>query len=513
MNISKTAAVQGSPYSATKNLIDFVIDADQLVDIKNSYVNINVSVLEKDVESNASCFYDSSVVLDDNSITTNIFRNSALVRNADLYSQKLGMVESVQDINLYEQTLNIYTKDENEKIETLYDQNSGSKEINNILNSNCRLLKTSGDVSAGDISENLDHDLKIPLKEFLGCAKTGQLLDTGRLGQCKLHLELQFGNLKVTTARGATDPVWSADTRDKSTFNIVANATGAAINLGTDIGFVTTKKYNDPRSESPFYLGQKLTIAGRNGTTAGGTGSAAYAVATNAGGKYTITKIVVNFDGSLTIFTDLTVIALANNNSYFPPAAGDSQGSSQGVDPSATAGDSSVVINSCELVTSSPVNPNPLNQNTTMTFQTVSTEHDTGNNLTNFTKMYTLEPQCTAVMVANPAANESVLSNIQYTSYRNMIDQIHTTNRDIKRGTPLEKDRQHKYFKQIGQPLKSYKQTIRKNTLDDSSNEAEASNAIFEICDMTENHKQFHLNIVSGGLNQFILYKNVTRTL
>jgi len=506
LNYSKIQSVQGTPYNANHRLLDFKIP-EGIYDLSKSHINFNISQDATDVDGDTSVIYDTNVAISDSGEDGAILKNFCLVRNVDLYSQKMGMVESIRDVNLLRNTLKTYTTDENTKIEDRYRETNSTKEIRALNESTTRLLKTNGNSTVIGRSENVDHDLQIPLEDLLGIGS--QMVNTERMGQLNLHLEVNWDKLHSSQGRTAGAAIFSNDAYVKSMVDDEVNATGGNISLGNVVPLTTSGFYDDS-SESPWFLGQKVLVSGRNASTVGGEPAARAAQPALTSTRHTIVRIENNDNGSLSLYTDTQVANVPNGNTFyapFQPGTTDARGSLDGVN----AASHSITVNGCELVLAEMNSSQAVPEQNS--FITWSTEADNGNGVTSFTKQYSVEPEADALMVCYPVADLSCRSLLAYNRYRTMVDQEFTTNRDVFRKRPLDFDQIKKWFIHCDLPLKSLLLKQKNSAEEDNANDAFDINAIFQKMSVTDKFKQFQVHTSTIAVNDIRLFKRLPKMM
>ena len=505
LNYSKIQSVQGTPYNTNHRLLDFKIP-EGVYDLSKSHINFNISQDATDVDGDTSVIYDTNVAISDSGEDGAILKNFCLVRNVDLYSQKMGMVESIRDVNLLRNTLKTYTTDENTKIEDRYRETNSTKEIRALNESTTRLLKTNGNSAVIGRSENVDHDLQIPLEDLLGIGS--QMVNTQRMGQLNLHLEVNWDKLHSSQGRTAGAAIFSNDAYVKSMVDDEVNATGGNISLG-DVVPLTTSGFYDDSSESPWFLGQKVLVSGRNASTAAGE-PAARAAGGLVSTRHTIVRIENNDNGSLSLYTNTPVANVPNGNTFyapFQPGTTDARGSLDGVN----AASHSITVNGCELVLAEMNSSQAVPEQNS--FITWSTEADNGNGVTSFTKQYSVEPEADALMVCYPVADLSCRSLLAYNRYRTMVDQEFTTNRDVFRKRPLDFDQIKKWFIHCDLPLKSLLLKQKNSAEEDNANVSFDINAIFQKMSVTDKFKQFQVHTSTIAVNDIRLFKRLPKMM
>ena len=497
-NNIKVQCDQSGPYNSTRNRLDFSIDEGNTYDLSKSYLNINVKTTV--VTPIAGSIHAVTAVIRDNSNDTKVLPPVSLVRNAQLSSSKIGNLETLRNVNLLRCTEKVYKLDENEQIENTYQTGVAPREENLSLSSPFTILKTLGD-SAVSPSEYKDHDLSIPLSDIFGVARSDTPLNTARLGQVKMHVEMNFDKLIMDNFRKETDLVFTDSNGSRAMLDATGVYGAGGGNYGDDaIPLITTRAYNDS-SESPFYLNQAITISHRIGANQAGA-----AVSTS---NRQITKIVARADGKLGLVLNTPIVVPANQG-VFPPIypATDPNPSIRAVGIGAMNNTTNfLTINSCELQLAEFVNA-PKDQ--PLEYVSYVTEIDHGNGLTSFHKQYTLDSNCDGVMVCFPPVPLSVVSHNALTSYRFSIDNEDTTNRNIKSKRELQYSRLYRYF---GDGLKNLSQRIRQSANADGVNKTILNEALVETCPLTQKPKQLSIETEGGAIHHITLFKRFSKTV
>ena len=335
------------------------------------------------------------------------------------------------------------------------------------------------------------------------------MVNTERMGQLNLHLEVNWDKLYSSQGRNAGAAIFSNDAYTKSMVDDEPNGTGVHVSLGDVVPLTTSGVYDDS-SESPWFLGQKILVAGRNASTAGGEPAARAAQPVLTTSRHTIVRIENNDNGSLSLYTDTQVANIPNGNTFYAPhqpGTVDVRGSLGGVN----ATEHSISVNGCELVLAEMNSSQGVPEQNK--FVTWSTESDHGNAVTSFTKQYSVEPEADALMVCYPVADLSCRSLLAYHRYRTMVDQEFTTNRDVFRKTPLDYDQIKKWFIHCDLPLKSLLLKQKNSAEEDDNNDAFDINAIFEKMSITDKFKQFQLHTSTIAVNDIRLFKRLPKMM
>ena len=512
--IIKLPSVQGFSFSkdgaatnADKSLLDFVIPSGDVYNLKDSYININVSVDAPDGDATGGagtgqCLIQFGVLHDVNTAASNNRQipNVSLVKNCSLESQNAGMIESIRRVNTLRCLL--------ESVETDFDERNSKDFINAVSHRDefgiayspvrdvVKINSVAGTVDATQTTRTRDHDIKIHLKDIFNFCKVSQY-DTSRYGNTKIHLEMDLKRLTAFQVLGETDKIWNDTNNDYNDMDDSAVAGAGGLNVQT---LTTTHASFKEECEIPFFVGQKLSI---NATGNGGAANLTNYMAT-------ITAIEHDVTDKLTITLNRALTALANTQHYSAIKV-------KGVD----AGSITINVNHAELVLKSVLNPS--NVPPEINYTSYSVEEDNGNNLANFTRQYIVEPQCSSLVVALPNTNDGLVSNKAFNHYRIRIDNIDQTQRDISRFSPLHNDRILRFCENRNKRCKNLTQKIRntKRTPNRADNMAQNigvhlninETGILEPMPLTNENKLVGLEISSGGLGDIILYKQVLKKL
>ncbi len=505
-NIVKIPCNESAPYSQAKNKISFTIPEGMIADLSKSYITINTDISTTDTAGTKSVYNISATIQDDNN--NDIYNNVALVKHATIDASRIGMIESLRDVNLRAVTQDQYTQDENDKIEDRVMSTEQTHEYNDFPVSPYRVLKSEGDLATIGASEEITHELKIPLKDIFGVAYN-EVYDTSKYGQTKMKMEFNFGKLSTVQAGNQSDPVFLNQSNLKGNVAQLNNTSGGNQSVGraTDDVQLSTAHIYDSVEESPFYLSQKLQVRIRTGTTGGG---AAGATLQGAIDNCIIQRIDHNEDGTLKLFFDKQIVAaLATANSVFATIAADGQPSLRGTDVATSA----LNINSLDLVLNTYPNPALVNVPEKLSYFTYMSEIDNANGNNPHRKNYTIPAEAVSVMVCFPTGNDGINSNLNYTSYRLMYDNEFETDRDVEKKEQLSYYMISRYFADNERPLKSLLEKRRNGTGADNSNIPNDNNAIFSVSPQTPMSKQMNLEINGVAVNRLHIYSKVPRTI
>ena len=505
--ILKLNSRQGGTFSRTQNLVDWDIPGGVVWNMKKSYININCSIQTTDP---AGQIHNLQMIRNNMGNTFNhaLCPSVAMIKNASLSFENVGMVEDLRDVNILKCNTRNYEKDVEELHSESYTGVNSAKDESGLFGSAFQHYIKDSNLP----SLNKDHDIRVPLSDVFGLGEQEQV-DLGKFGQGTLHLELDLatGNndaFAIHERQGSDadsgSGYWALlDVRSTDDpANLSANGSVGARNTAqagdltvgqcgsatVAASFPATRLY-DSLEQSPFYVGQSLKISG--------TGM------TPAQQDLTIASLVYDPATRLVTLTMSSSIALS---------AGGTPATAVSVVGNKTAG-ASIVLNSCQLViyedTSGSKPPSGIQ------YKTYTTEVDTENAITSFTRNYYLEPECSNVLIMTPLPASDILSDLDVTTYRFRLNGENTTNRPIQTRTPLHYDRIARVLLNQGKQLKNtHECAINIDSPRGALFGGHRASIIAETVPITANQKQMEVEINSGaGLSKIYLFKEVMRQI
>jgi hypothetical protein len=242
-NLIKIQSIQNHTLSSTSNLVDFHLVPGKF-DLSESYININVSV-----PSPAGNITVTNLVRDDED---SYLRNISFIRHASLKSTTNGTYHSLRHVNILKTNIDPYIN--SRALEY-------SDELTNMLNSKLnkdllmgspfRIFYKEGTTYSRDVS----HDFKISLQDIFDICKM-KSYDTSILGDLEMHLELHLNDLSTERYLDKTDAFgyWFYENDGTHPNGQITNTTQNSLELNP------ARIYKQPLQESPFYVGQGLTV-------------------------------------------------------------------------------------------------------------------------------------------------------------------------------------------------------------------------------------------------------------
>lgn len=494
-SITKINSVQGGVLTSTQNLVDFNIPQMKL-DMSKSYVNINCEVNATD---GAGKVHLLNMVRTDwgNSFDDGLVPSVVVVKNASLHYENIGMVEDIRDVNVLKCNARNYELDCEDQRDEDFKGLNGKVDENGLFGSPFVSFNKEGDTA----SKYKTHDIKIPMSEIFGLGD--QIVDGAKYGAGSCHLELDLAKIgliekqastvgtgsaywAITDLRSQVDPTalssnGSIGTRNNDVSGTITNAD--ATNAGGAILNMT--RLYDSIEQSPFFNGMEVSVSGTNMTDADFTiVNIAYNTATK--------KIALTLNAVITITDgtgDATACSLVGKNS---------------------AG-ASIVFNSAQLVayedTSGTSSPDKIE------YKTYTSEVDSSNAMTSFSRLYFVEPECSNVLIMTPLAGSDILSDLDVSTYRIRVNGEETTNRAVAARSPLHYDRIGRVLLNQDKTLKNVNEVVY-NTDTLGFNSGHLAAMIAETVPITGSQKQFEVEINSTtGLTKIYLYKEVLREI
>lgn len=478
--------------TSTQNLLDLDIPAGRNYNLDKSYVALNARISTTDTNPNAggnnsggAGIYNVGIAINNGIAVGDYYPNVALVKHAQLVSEKKGQVESLRDVNKLRLSLEDIGVSEREKMGKLHRSMMGC--INDRPWGSKGNFVDYGNNLTGEGASYKDHEIKIPLKDIFNVGKMANF-DTSYLGQTRVHLELD--NTRMTGFELYSTTADDFEANDNGYGQVRDNDSDGvqATNLVLERNYL-----NDGIADQPFYKGQKIQV---NFTMNGN------APVTDAERIITgISKI-----GNLIQITVDTTLGLINN---------------------AQGGLTACTIKPCPANTINPViktaqlvlyeNQNAPPQSDKMVYTTYTQEKDNGNGVNTFSRQYELEPESLNMLIHLPA-DGGLNSSIRPENYRIVINNKETTNRDVFRHTPIYNNRIVRYGLNSNLPIKNLAQgthflTFSRHNNGDSMDDNNNS-YIYEPLPITDRMKLVQISLDSTtGLREVNIFKEVSKML
>ena len=398
----------------------------------------------------------------------------------------------VRRVDILSQTLNDYLLTEEEKKSGEYASISNGENHKNLYSSPWREMRSDGTI----LSRNIDHAIKIPLRQLDGIGDVKDLC--GKVGNLDLHFELNVDNFHPTFYQGTGTRHGALNEFGQQANTVFNNYTPGSIKAWTTL---TTTALFDTLDDSPYFVGQQLSLT----ATSGGTGPPAVATVLFqvTGIEWLRTTNGTDIAGALKL-TVTGLPASTNGDNTFTGITCD------GVSPT----DVNLVFKSVELVLVKK-HPSLVEKCDGMVWNRWSTEQDNGNGLLSFSKQYVVEPNVNTLFVLFPDENDNLSHNDEITDVLMRVNNVDLTNRTVQKNSPLYYDRLNMSLMNIGKQLKSLTE-MGYNIVNTTTAEGYAldiySLVVFaNPLPITNSTKLLQLNVncsAADGVNKINLYKS-----
>ena len=278
INSSNAFAETAAPgqFKSSK-LLDFTIPGNMgVIDLGSSFITINTEILgitdpaepvlnETDQDLG---LYANELVLDTTAVAggQSVVETASLVRNAQMFSQSKGMVETIRRVDTLRQILfNLDNnaqekKDSLDKIGTFQGRRGPDNKTSSHLYSVINNTNSAGVADLNSKSYQIAKDLRIPLKSLFGVGS--QMWNSDLYGDTRINLELNINKLKIAQLGGQ---------EDVSDTPVVGETYGQIVDfVFTDAATTPINKleliaqYLDPALNMPFHVGQAINVVGEN---------------------------------------------------------------------------------------------------------------------------------------------------------------------------------------------------------------------------------------------------------
>jgi len=511
----KMTALEGT-FSPIQNMVSFSIPSGMKLDLSECSVLIDLQVnttttntgpsaplasgVQYGSEPAGGSIYREAILPVDGGTANVVLPNVYYVKNADIRCERVGAIETLRAVNTLRLGLDLYENDLETKLGNQYLGGGNSDGIGS-QNASCfRDINRTGQI----LSRNRSGQIRIPLKHIFDVAHT-PVWDTTKYGRTDIKLEMAFDRLQARQAMGATDATWT-----NAVFNYDALDAAAPAALPADVlSLKTTRTYDHPEEESPFYVGQRLTL----NFTLTNNGGAPQAFTK----ERTITGIIYNEgnDNKIQISFDDPIKMVANDVMTALTCVG--------VD----AATETIIYNKVELEMLQVEAQTP----SSIEYTTYTTEEDSGfgNAATNLNRQYTCEPDADTLVVcalgvpAGNPVNNPMNPTIRINSSRITIDSKDETTEPVVavvpngvgQANPLYFDRIDRAFMNMGDDLECLveKQYLQNRNL--GTNPAGDASVVINPLPLKAQNKQVQLNLdyTAGEVNILNLYKRMTKTI
>ncbi len=484
--------------SGATNLVDFDIPAGNKYNMSKSYVSIKYTPNERTNLTTVNATFTNArgsfaIEVLDQALVNQCKYPIALVKNAQLVSQKQGKLEHLEKIGVLKHHLKNLS-------ENRFEQDDASRnQLNRSNDGSPKVNFQSPYLSTQHLAEqNQQRELMIPLSDILGLGSV-EVLDSAITGNMRLHLNLRLSDLGIISRfKQQFEDTTDNNHQDRAgqpltNLDDFTNNTGGNVNLTT---FTTTSVTKDIEHEKIHYIGEPIRlISNNNGAGQGPSNHVITNLEYLASGKTQITVtpvIAVVANGTTCVLQNLTHHVTAN---AFTIPGGQ--------------------FDSVELVmaTSNDM-PTPPGIN----YLTYNTEVDSYNQTHNYTMNYHLEP-FTKNLYVLPLDNEygNRVGNEPFDSYEVTLDNKPLYQRPIKVKGSVDMDLKMKTFANNNEVVKDISQRHKRvdaTTGVDTSSDNRM--IMFPVPFKDNSSTLLNLKISSAGGNlaqQNVLYKEVMKKL
>lgn len=170
-------SVQGGPFNKNSRMIDFDIMADNSVDMSKSFVQFTTEItVAEDGVFNVGLSYTGGSKVQ--------LYNVDLIKNCNLKSDKVGVLEDIREVGFLSHTLNEYTESSEQKVSEIASLHQMAHWDYNLLSPFAELRK-----EGSYASRMVQAHLKVPLSQLFSLGKVTQFpLD--KMGNVRIHVEL-----------------------------------------------------------------------------------------------------------------------------------------------------------------------------------------------------------------------------------------------------------------------------------------------------------------------------------
>jgi len=503
-SVLKLNAVQSGAFSSSKNLLDFDLPAGSQYDMDASYVNLlcDVATVDADVSTGVGVYNYEALWSHAGNNHDLALPNVALVKHARLTSEQVPVLEDIRRVDILRTQQDTYAKNLDDVEGVGYRKLFQQVNQGNIKYGPGLELFKEGSVK----SVQRQVEVQIPMKDIFELGKM-TALPGDKLGQVRVHLEMNFGKVALQQLQGAGARVSNNGNEfGESHYCNFEDSAVAGGDLGKADEPLVTKQVFKDISESCYYTGMKLEMTGTKRSSGTPTGAVSQIAiieniehlktGANAG------KLAITFNQRLTnngAGEDVTGISIDGVN----------------------AQSITLTFLEAEMVLEKRMKNEPMDK---LVYSTYTVEEDNGNALTDFARQYSVEREAFNVNICLPATGTDITcensGSTQFESYRLMNDQVFLTDRNVEYKKPLYYDRTSMYFLNQGLPLRNL--TDRNERTEAKYEDRLTTNPrdiifIGSPLPISPQMKQLQVDIrgdsAGAGVNKILLYKSVVRSL
>ena len=538
--IIKISSEQSGQFTETNNVVRFHIPADGQYDLVDSYVVLNLeatgTVPHADVPTNAvSNFYTHYG--GDEEVTS----NTGFVKRIRVSTTNLGIIEEIQDANilnnmigLYRDSLTAHNADNYKNINGRYYEAMMTSPFRDFQGA------SQGEMNAGgtsllnsNMSSNKTFGCNISLAKLCSIGKLRNApIDV--MGEMTIEIELLLGwaTTQITVIPEVSENLQLVDGAQANELNAffqtIVNNTGADARVGTDIGLVTTRLWEQgDLNTCPWYVGMPIQVECYNGE---GTGQNAL-----AGGAVNLSTVVSSYSMISSLEWNPTTKRITIHTSTGIGATHLTTGQTLGttsdcVDATAIkilATPANVTMPTLKLPLAQLVVKklaNPVQIDSQFNILTFETEVVTQTAIQSFRHQSRLPPNCIGFFLAVPNDHPQFSSDTHLRNYRLAVNNIQLTNRPVITATGntiatqnrsgLHYSLLEKGFRQMGIPLNNLSEVVGSLT-DVNGDYTKNVIMIAGTTSVTADTKtlDIELNSVDASISKVIIYKAIVKPI
>lgn len=433
----KLSAQEGGPFSATNNIVNFVIPAGQVYDLRDSFVTFRVSADTSQENALQARIGDAVYQLGVRLInSTGHFANATLVKNVSMRCQARGQVENIRRIDqLYDALRTLEVSQRADKAEAFLGANS-LVDANGLRHYG---IFTDSEILGGTASSYREAFIQVRLGDLMDICNT-RMYDGRRLGETQIRMELNIDKVEayVLTENVADFPLNQFDDIPFAAADGTQVTQLAVQTNNRRFGGAAGKHALPSEADIPFWVGCRIQVTG-TGTQRNLAAAPADLVVANGNADFRVTRIALNNAAPTgqVILTISPAITLNLDQGYDDLVL-------QSIGNSADVNVSALSFNTCDITLKQLGAPPPMSMPLSMPYSTYRTIEDVGpTGVQRFQRMYEIQPECDGIITCFPrSANDDIFSiNQDIDNFRVRCNQVDMTDRDIKVDSPLYYDR------------------------------------------------------------------------
>ena len=470
----KIQSQQNANFTASNNRLDFIIPADMgIISPKDCFLQLYYEITTDSpglVPAQLSWTSEATVK----------FNNIALIKNADVKSVNKGQIDTCRRVDILRNNLMDIVRSTEQQLSSSYiDANQFTTPLNQQNFSIFQQYNKEGSHYSRN-AQNVPIEIRLGdvLDFFNGRTNIGMAstIDLAQYGDMRVHLELNLDKVQAALINISTV---FADNN-----NLLANVAGDA--AGQTLTSNTTNTVFQNLAQSPYYVGMpiRLTYDG----SVSGNGQTHDTV---------ITNIVYNNNGTLTI-TWADDLVLAANDALtamvvtFRPAT------------TATG-----TFYMAEIVVKQE-NVKPMG---VIEYHQFNTYELNGNGLASYNNIVEIEGEASTAIIIPVNGTNGLQGQLDtLTNWRLYLNNYNLTDREEFSHSSLATDRLVKTLSVLRYPAKNLASPLYgNNTIDlySSTNQKFITSPLF----YTGGRKNLQITATSAGLNNFVLYTSIPKTI